>query len=162
MTKTNAEEIAAEEKDKNARDERKKKWNATQWMCFAIVLIPLVAYVIFNGFPILISFVSMFTDLRKNNLSTMHWNNFENFIGYTDAYGEFHHGVFNESAILEIVGGYGVAWERTDRFAFDCAIDRLFVRAENQGRESISGAVLYPLYLFLHCRIGNVVVDIRV
>lgn len=43
MTKTNAEEIAAEEKDKNARDERKKKWNATQWMCFAIVLIPLVA-----------------------------------------------------------------------------------------------------------------------
>ena len=96
MTKTNAEEIAAEEKDKNARDERKKKWNATQWMCFAIVLIPLAAYVIFNGFPILISFVSMFTDMRKNNLSTMHWNNFENFIGYTDAYGEFHHGVFND------------------------------------------------------------------
>lgn len=96
MTKTNAEEIAAEEKNKNARDERKKKWNATQWMCFAIVLIPLAAYVIFNGFPILISFVSMFTDMRKNNLSTMHWNNFENFIGYTDAYGEFHHGVFND------------------------------------------------------------------
>ena len=59
MTKTNAEEIAAEEKNKNARDERKKKWNATQWMCFAIVLIPLAAYVIFNGFPILISFVSI-------------------------------------------------------------------------------------------------------
>ena len=97
MTKTNAEEIAAEEKNKNARDERKKKWNATQWMCFAIVLIPLAAYVIFNGFPILISFVSMFTDMRKNNLSTMHWNNFENFIGYTDAYGEFHHGVFNDT-----------------------------------------------------------------
>ena len=36
MTKTNAEEIAAEEKDKNARDERKKKWNATQWMCLPL------------------------------------------------------------------------------------------------------------------------------
>ena len=99
MMRTYAEEKTADKKGRNVQNERKKKqWNATQWMCFGIVLIPLIAYVIFNGFPILISFVSMFTDMRKNNLSTMHWNNFENFVGYTDAYGVFHHGVFNVRA----------------------------------------------------------------
>lgn len=96
MTKTCAEQNNSGPK-RNSRDLRKKKrWNATQWMCFAIVLIPLIAYLVFNGFPIAISFVSMFTDMRKNNLSTMHWNNFENFVGYTDAYGVFHNGVFND------------------------------------------------------------------
>lgn len=94
---TNVKERATAENGRGAQEERnKKRWSATQWMCFAIVLIPLIAYVIFNGFPIIISFVSMFTDMRKNNLSTMHWNNFENFIGYTDAYGVFHNGVFND------------------------------------------------------------------
>ena len=97
MVSANAKVKMADEKEVNFLNNRKKKhWKATQWMCFAIVLIPLVAYVVFNGFPILISFISMFTDMRKNNLSTMHWNNFENFIGYTDAFGEFHHGVFND------------------------------------------------------------------
>lgn len=79
-----------------ARGARKKLWTSSQWMCTGIVLIPLVAYIIFNGFPVVISFVSMFTDMRNNNLATMQWNNFENFIGYTDTFGEYHVGVFTD------------------------------------------------------------------
>lgn len=75
---------------------KRKQWSRTQWMCLAIALVPLIAYVVFNGFPIIISFVSMFTDMRNNNLSTMHWNNFANFVGYNDAAGVFHNGVLND------------------------------------------------------------------
>lgn len=59
---------------------RKIKWKPLSWVCLAIVFIPIVAYFIFNGFPVFLSFISMFTDMDNNDLSTMQWNEFENFI----------------------------------------------------------------------------------
>lgn len=64
---------------------RKIKYKPIAWVCLAIVFIPIVAYFVFNGFPVVLSFVSMFTDMRANNLATMEWNGFENFkLVFTD------------------------------------------------------------------------------
>lgn len=58
---------------------RKIKWKPLSWVCLIIVFIPIVAYFVFNGFPVALSFISMFTDMDNNDLSTMRWNGFENF-----------------------------------------------------------------------------------
>lgn len=59
---------------------KKNKWQAVNYLCFAIVLIPIASFILFNAFPVIISFVSMFMDMENNQLDTMRWNNFENFI----------------------------------------------------------------------------------
>ncbi len=58
---------------------KKKKWKPVHWLCFGIALIPIVAFLIFNGMPVILSFVSMFTKMDDNMLDTMQWNNFANF-----------------------------------------------------------------------------------
>jgi len=58
---------------------RKIKWKPISWICLAIVFIPIIAYFLFNGFPVVLSFISMFTDMDNNDLSTMEWNGFQNF-----------------------------------------------------------------------------------
>ena len=58
---------------------RKIKWKPISWLCLAVVFIPIIAYFVFNGFPVLLSFISMFTDMDNNDISTMEWNGFENF-----------------------------------------------------------------------------------
>lgn len=59
---------------------RKIKWKPLSWVCLVIVFIPIVAYFVFNGFPVALSFISMFTEMDNNDLSTMQWNGFENFV----------------------------------------------------------------------------------
>lgn len=67
--------------DKNqAKRLKKNKWQGVNYLCFALALIPIVSFAFFNIFPVVISFVSMFTDMEYNQLDTMRWNNFENFI----------------------------------------------------------------------------------
>lgn len=58
---------------------RKIRWKPISWICLAIVFIPIIAYFVFNGFPLVLSFISMFTDMEANDLTTMEWNGFENF-----------------------------------------------------------------------------------
>ena len=43
------------------------------------VSLPLVAYVFFNIFPLIISFAIQFFDMEYYDLSTLEWNNFANF-----------------------------------------------------------------------------------
>lgn len=59
---------------------RKIKWKPLSWICLVIVFIPIVAYFVFNGFPVALSFISMFTDMDNNDLTTMQWNGFANFV----------------------------------------------------------------------------------
>lgn len=63
------------------RDDRKKKRKVTGEKVFAYfaVIIPILGFVIFSGFPIAISFISMFCDMDYFNLSTLTWNSFDNF-----------------------------------------------------------------------------------
>ncbi|NMA66581.1 MAG: sugar ABC transporter permease [Clostridiaceae bacterium] len=41
--------------------------------------IPLIGYMLFQLTPLIISFVTMFVDMKGYDLTTMRWNNFENF-----------------------------------------------------------------------------------
>lgn len=60
-------------------NKKKKKFNKTQLLCWVFVSLPLISYVIFNIYPVGLSFVSMFTDMKGNRIDTMQWNNFANF-----------------------------------------------------------------------------------
>ena len=44
-----------------------------------IACIPLVGFIIFNGFPLIISFIGMFCNVDLYDLSNIQWNNFEGF-----------------------------------------------------------------------------------
>ena len=46
---------------------------------YIFVLLPIVAYIVFNIFPLLISFIIQFFSMEGYNLSTLEWNNFQNF-----------------------------------------------------------------------------------
>ena len=39
----------------------------------------MIAYVVFNIYPVILSFISMFTDMKGNRIDTMQWNDFANF-----------------------------------------------------------------------------------
>lgn len=62
----------------NKGGRKKKKWKPVHWLCFGLALIPLFGFLLFSGFPAVLSLVSMFVDINKNDLTTMKWNNFEN------------------------------------------------------------------------------------
>ena len=49
-------------------------------ICWIIVCIPLLAFLVFNGFTIIFSILSMFGDMEANQLNTLKWNNFANFL----------------------------------------------------------------------------------
>ena len=59
---------------------KKRKWKSVQWLCFGLALIPIVSFAVFSGVPVVLSFISMFTNMENNDLSTMEWNTFQNFI----------------------------------------------------------------------------------
>lgn len=64
---------------------KKDKWTKLSYMCLAFACVPILAFLVFNGVPVVISFISMFTDMDNNDLTTMTWNNFENFqLVFTD------------------------------------------------------------------------------
>ena len=58
---------------------RKIRWKPVSWLCLALVFTPIIAYFLFNGFPVVLSFISMFTDMQANDITTMEWNGFDNF-----------------------------------------------------------------------------------
>ena len=65
--------------DINQMPKHKKKWKPLNYMCLGIALIPIAAFFLFNGFPVVLSFVSMFTDMTNNEIESMRWNGFANF-----------------------------------------------------------------------------------
>lgn len=78
LTEASAPQSAASDKPEKRRPKR-KKWKPVHWMCFGIALIPIISFFIFNGMPVVLSFISMFTEMDDNMLDTMQWNNFANF-----------------------------------------------------------------------------------
>ena len=77
---TEHEETAADGAVRSARRlPKKRKWKSVQWLCFGLAFIPIVSFAVFNGVPVVISFISMFTNMENNDLTTMEWNSFQNF-----------------------------------------------------------------------------------
>lgn len=58
---------------------KRNKFSAEQITALVVVLIPLFGYLVFQIFPLIISFMAMFSDMDHFDVSTMRFNNFENF-----------------------------------------------------------------------------------
>lgn len=80
-----AEKVAAVSKEETSAAQTAhvkkplKKYNKTYLFCWIGASIPLLGFLIFSGFPLVISFLAMFSDMERNNIDTMQWNNFANF-----------------------------------------------------------------------------------
>lgn len=57
----------------------KKCWKKESKIAFGVAVIPLLGFIIFNGFPLLISFIGMFCNVDLYDLTNIQWNNFEGF-----------------------------------------------------------------------------------
>ena len=44
-----------------------------------LALLPLIGFIVFSGFPLIISFIGMFANVDLYDLGNIHWNNFEGF-----------------------------------------------------------------------------------
>ena len=58
---------------------RKKKWKKEQIFALVVACLPLLGFVIFNGFPLIISFVGLFCNVDLYDLTNIQWNDFEGF-----------------------------------------------------------------------------------
>lgn len=58
---------------------KKHVWTKETVFALVVVLIPLIGYVFFNGLPVALSFGLLFSDIEGVDLSTIRWNNFQNF-----------------------------------------------------------------------------------
>ena len=65
---------------------KKHVWTKETVFALIVVLIPLIGYVFFNGLPVTLSFGLLFSEIEGVDLSTIRWNNFQNFkIVFSDA-----------------------------------------------------------------------------
>ena len=58
---------------------KKKQMGKEARLALTFALIPLVGFVIFSGFPLIISFIGMFANVDLYDLGNIQWNNFEGF-----------------------------------------------------------------------------------
>ena len=58
---------------------KKHVWTKETIFALVVVLIPIIGYVVFNGFPVALSFGLLFSNIEGFDISTMTWNNFANF-----------------------------------------------------------------------------------
>ena len=80
--------IAALERlsDTDVVPKRKIRWKPISWLCLFLAITPIAAFFVFSGFPVVLSFISMFTEMDANDLTTMRWNGFQNFVDvFTDS-----------------------------------------------------------------------------
>ena len=71
------EENSCESRSK--RRKRRGKWNKEAIIAIILALIPVIGFLIFNGFPLVISFLALFCDVDLYELGSFSWNNFEGF-----------------------------------------------------------------------------------
>ena len=66
-------------KTTEALQTRKTKWKKEQVFALVVACIPLLGFIIFNGFPLVISFIGLFCNVDLYDLTNIQWNNFEGF-----------------------------------------------------------------------------------
>lgn len=62
------------------KEQQKKIFTKNNLFCWFGVSIPLIGFLVFSGFPLIISLASMFSSMEYNAIDTMKWNNFQNFV----------------------------------------------------------------------------------
>lgn len=60
-------------------EKKKRKFRKSWIMCWIGVAIPLIGFVVFNAYPIVVSLQAMFSSMKFGKLDTMKWNNLANF-----------------------------------------------------------------------------------
>lgn len=60
-------------------NKKKKQWRTESKIALIVACIPLLGFIVFNGFPLIISFIGMFCNVDLYDLTNIHWNNFEGF-----------------------------------------------------------------------------------
>ena len=58
---------------------RRRKWRSEQIFAMVVACIPLVGFLVFNGYPLIISFIGMFCNVDLYDLTKIQWNDFEGF-----------------------------------------------------------------------------------
>lgn len=61
------------------RNKKKKPMRRENVIALSVAIIPLIGFIIFNGFPLAISFIGMFCNVDLYDLGNIQWNNFEGF-----------------------------------------------------------------------------------
>lgn len=82
LERENVEIGRQEENSCESRSKRRKKrgkWNKEAIIAIILALIPVIGFLIFNGFPLVISFLALFCDVDLYELGSFSWNNFEGF-----------------------------------------------------------------------------------
>ena len=67
------------EHTKEGLQTKSKKWRKEQIFAMLVACIPLLGFLVFNGFPLIISFIGMFCNVDLYDLTKIQWNNFEGF-----------------------------------------------------------------------------------
>ena len=82
MELTKAAALPEEEDARSGRTRlpKNKFFTKQNVICWIIVSIPLLAFLVFNGFTIAFSIMAMFGEMEYNQLDTLKWNDFANFI----------------------------------------------------------------------------------
>lgn len=60
-------------------NKKKNQWKKESKIAIVVACIPLLGFIIFNGFPLIISFIGMFCNIDLYDLTNIQWNNFEGF-----------------------------------------------------------------------------------
>lgn len=58
---------------------KKKKWRKEHYFALFVACIPLLGFIVFNGFPLVISFIGMFCNVDLYDLTNIQWNHYEGF-----------------------------------------------------------------------------------
>ena len=124
---------------------KKIKWKPLSWICLVIVFIPIVAYFVFNGFPVVLSFISIFTDMENNDFATMTWERVRQLCA----------GISGRK-ILEVLGRNASSRHVAVRHAAYFAYYRRFTRTKGKGRKGVAGFIFRALHMFERCRSHNV------
>lgn len=70
--------MAAEPKN-GAALQKKRRYSKSAYFALFMAVLPLVGFVIFNGFPLIISFIGMFANVDLHDLKNIQWNDFNGF-----------------------------------------------------------------------------------
>ena len=60
-------------------NKKKNQWKKESKIAIVVACIPLLGFIVFNGFPLIISFIGMFCNIDLYDLTNIQWNNFEGF-----------------------------------------------------------------------------------
>lgn len=79
--------VGATAKTKAQLPKKKRKWTPEAILALVLALIPLIGFVVFSGFPLIISLIALFCDVDLYQLGNFTWNGFEGFkVVFSDGY----------------------------------------------------------------------------